>query len=96
MRRRQQKKVSINLNIHRNQPIFTEQNSLSKEERDNNILKVWKTDAIKNDRPPWAPKPHHTTRYDENQITYLAKIKALAQISDQIYNVRLRCFLMCL
>jgi hypothetical protein len=52
------------------------------------LLEQWKTDASNtSDRPAWAPNPAHQQDFNDPELAYMAKIKALAEMSDHIYNV---------
>ncbi|KAI6177061.1 hypothetical protein M3Y97_00866400 [Aphelenchoides bicaudatus] len=54
------------------------------------ILEQWKSESESEPNPPWAPKPTHTQAFNETEIAYMAKIKALNEMSDYIYNRNLK------
>ncbi|CAD5216763.1 unnamed protein product [Bursaphelenchus okinawaensis] len=50
------------------------------------------TEKTADGRPIWAPKPNQTREFNNEDLAYLAKIKALTQFSDKIQkkNMKLR------
>ncbi|KAI6214971.1 hypothetical protein M3Y94_00330800 [Aphelenchoides besseyi] len=61
-----------------------------KKDNEQTLLKLWKEEAVKNGRLPWAPKPHYNQTFDEQEVTYVAKTKVLTDMYNQIYNKNLK------
>ncbi|KAI6188021.1 Hagh [Aphelenchoides besseyi] len=61
-----------------------------KKDTENTLLKLWKEEAAKSGRLPWAPKPHYNQNFNEQEVTYVAKTKVLTEMYNQIYNKNLK------
>jgi hypothetical protein len=57
------------------------------------ILEQWKNGEADSPNLPWSLKTNQQRNFSDSDLEYLAKIKALTEMSDHIYSVNFRSFL---